>query len=524
LVSFQKISLHKLILIIIGIAAIAMGVMVFIYPPSIYPDSSNGFQVMRSMQMGGGFNLLIGPDQDDISKNVPAFISWWSPGQYLVPYFFKSIFSINTGQASALTITIFELLGLVGFYSFFKKIGFAPIIAAISLLFIACQQAFVIPYVFYNGGEILLFGFEGWFLYGCLSIEKPGIKLVAFTLLSGWLGFLCKSSFMWIYASGLLCLWIRLSAKTSTIRSYVKNGIWLAVPAVASLVAIYIFYLSKGTNPASASSGLNITWQTFSFPLGSPFISGFSVDDIVHGLVYHPMGSLVSPGHALIILLCSAVISLILIAVIILYIPNDNYRLFILVFYTMSVLFFSWAFLRQLNISYEGRHFRIIGLLIVPGVIYLISWFKPAFQLLFVLLCAGIAINNYSFLATRYLINKNNSARGNSGIAQEYIDQPSLNYIMNLDRQNNDAIFAFANPDLGLEIEHNRIITINAPQVGDTIDYGDYVYDGHAGPLYMLLPTSYTGARAAMLMKFFPGYSNFLIKKLSPAYVLYAAK
>ena len=160
--------------------------------------------------MGGGFNRLVAPSQDDISQNTAQFLTWWSPGQYLLPYFIKSILGLNTGHATALTVILLELCGLAGFYTFFKKIGFTPNIAALSLVFIICQEAFITPYIFYNGGEILLFGFEGWFLYGCVSIKKPGWQLLLFVLLSGWLGFLCKSSFIWIYAAGLLCIWLRL--------------------------------------------------------------------------------------------------------------------------------------------------------------------------------------------------------------------------------------------------------------------------------------------------------------------------
>jgi hypothetical protein len=519
-----RFKFNKIILVIIGIITLAMGILIFIYPPAIFPDSSTGFQVMRSMQMGGHFNLLIGPDATDISKNTSQYITWWSPGQYLIPYIIKSILGINTGKASAITIILFELSGLTGFYVFFKKIGFTPIISAISLAFIATQQAFLIPYVFYNGGEVLLFGFEGWFLYGCISLEKPGIKLLAFVLLSGWIGFLCKSSFIWIYAAGLLCLWLRLCVNKASIGNYIKNGIWIAVPAVLSLAAIYIFFLAKGSNPVSTSAGYDLSWQALSFPLGSPLLAGFSVDDLAHGLVFHPWGAMFTPGHIAVILSILAIISLVLVISIILYVPKNNYRLFVMVFYTASILFFGWVFIKQLSITYEGRHFRIIGLLIVPGTIYLFSKFKPAWQILFVVLCAGIAITNYSYFIKGFIFNKNVSAHGSSGMSQQYIDQPSLNRIMQLDKENNNAIFAFLSPDLGLEILHNRIITIEPPPPGIPIDFDDYEYDGHAGPLYVLLPATYNGTLAATILKFFPGYSDFKAEKLSRGYMLYSAK
>jgi hypothetical protein len=109
-------------------------------------------------------------------------------------------------------------------------------------------------------------------------------------------------------------------------------------------------------------------------------------------------------------------------------------------------------------------------------------------------------------------------------MAQEYIDQPSLNYIMQLDRQNHNAIFAFISSDLGLEIKHNRVITLDVPPSVTGVNYDDYAYDGHAGPLYLVLPAAYNAVSDTMFTKFFPGYRNFTEKKLSKDYVLFEAK
>ncbi|MGZ3822381.1 MAG: hypothetical protein ACXVB6_17440, partial [Mucilaginibacter sp.] len=207
----DKKDLSRIILGGILTIVIVLGVLLYVAPPSVFPDPANGFRVMQSMEAGGSFNHLVSPDQEDIAKNSSEFLSWWSPGQYLAPYAFKLAFGVNTGQASALTITLCQLIGLTGLFVFFKKIGFTPLVSALSLLFIACQQFFVVPYVFYNGGEILFFAFSGWFLYGCTVIKGPGLQLVLFVLFTGWAGFFCKSSMLWMYGSGLLYLWIRLS-------------------------------------------------------------------------------------------------------------------------------------------------------------------------------------------------------------------------------------------------------------------------------------------------------------------------
>jgi hypothetical protein len=513
---------YKTILKIIFIFVLAAGVILFFIPPAVFPDAGMGFQVLRCMQSGGGFNNFVSPDQGDISQNYTEFLTWWSPGQYLVPYWFKLLSGINTGQAIAITVTICQLCGLAGFYNFFKKAGFTPLIAVISLVFIICQIAFMVPFVYYNGGEVLLFAFEGWFLYGCITIKKPGAALVLFVLLSGWLGFFFKSSFLWMYAAGLCCLWIRLNDGSKNLLQWLRKGLWIGIPAAVSLAVIYIFYISKGQSPATTSNGFKVTLETFSFPLASPLLSGFSFDDLVHGLIYHTGLPVFNPEWGIIILIAIALLSILVVLSIIRYVPYGNYRLLLGFFYGSALLFFGFSYLNHLNISYEARHFRILGLLIIPGIIYLVSRLKFGYKLLFALLFIGITCSSFTYLVKGYEINSA-SAKGPSGIAQTNIDQQSLNQLMKLDRENKNATFVFIRHDIGLELSHNRLIIL--PPIGDDlkINTDDYTYEGFAGPLYIVLPESYNGPKEKMIMKSFPGYAGWNVSMLSDNYVLYEA-
>ncbi|WP_295720237.1 hypothetical protein [Mucilaginibacter sp.] len=520
----QKSQPHKIILLALGIMVLIMGTMIFIAPTALFPDPSWGFQVMQKMQAGGAFNIATKPSPADLSKDYSEFLSWWSPGQYLVPYFFKSVFGINTGQASAITVTLFSLLGIGGLYVFFTKAGFTPTLAAVSVLVIAIQQGFFIPYVFYNGGEVLLFGFIGWFLYGCVSFDKADWKFTVFLLLSGWIGFFCKSSFLWMYAAGCLYIWIKLSQKQLNLMDWVKNGIWIAIPSALSLAAIYVFYLSKGANPASDSSGLLFSWETFSFPLASPILAGFSLDDILNGVLFHNNEWSLSPQWLLIILLLAAALSVVIIVSINRSIPNKNYTLLLSIFYVLSVLFFGYSFLRQANISYEARHFRIIGLLVTPGVVYLVSRWKPPFKIAFGLVCFFITFLSIRYFVPSYHQNKTVNAHGASGVALPFIDQPSLDYIMDLDRKTKNALFVFISPDLGLEINHNRYVILDPIDADVKINFDSYVHYGHGGPIFIMLPASYMGPKSNIIRKCFPGYTGFHMDMLSNNYVLYSAK
>jgi len=501
---------------------VILGLLSFIAPPSLFPDPANGFLVMRSMEMGGQFNMMVTPDQADFSKNTSEFLTWWSPGQYLVPYAFKVIFGLNSGQASALTVLICQLLGLSGFYYFFKKVGFTPFIVALSMLFIACQQFFVVPYVFYNGGEILSFAFTGWFLYGCVSFNKPSWQLILFILLSGLIGFFCKSSTMWVFAAGLLFIWIRLSS-SKAVGDWIKNGIWIAIPAIIALGVIYISFLSKGQNPTSASAGLKLTLKTFTFPLASPLLSGFSIDDICHGLIYHTGKVIFNDWQAIIILILLAILSLWLVRSILRKVQDQNYRLLVIIFYSIAFLFFSYVYLMQKTISYEGRHFRVIGLLVIPGAIYLFSQVKRSYRHLLCIVWTGIAFTSIFYLVKGYLYNKNKSAHGISGIAQQNIDQTALNKVMAIDQQVHNATFVFVNKELGLEIKNNRVLGLEPIGNDLKIDFDDYEHDGHSGPLYIILPDNYAGPKEKFILKSFPDYKHWYGEKLSDKYVLYKA-
>jgi hypothetical protein len=520
---------NKTAYLILGITlavTLIIGIFSYLAPPAIFPDPSWGFQVMRSMEMGGGFNLLIGPDQEDISKNSALFLTWWSPGQYLVPYLFKNLLSINTAQASVLTIVFSELIGLLGFFAFFKKIGFKPLLAAASVAFIACQQFYIIPYAFYNGGEVLMFAFAGWLLYGCFHFKQISAGMLLFVLVAGWLGFISKSSMMLVYASGLFCMWINMSPPKKDYAAWIKNALAIGIPFVISVACIYVFFLSKGSNPASAhNAGWRVIWETFSFPLASPLLAGFSVDDLAKGLVYSPDGAIFTHSGTILILLALAIISILLITCIMRFVPYAQYRLVVIVYYVVLVLFFSYAFVSQAAISYEGRHFRIIGLLVIPGALYLISQTRIVYRAAFGLLWLYITYSSIARLYSDYQYNKNEAVHGITGLTQQFIDQPTLNYLMQADRQQRNAIFVFTSADLGLEIIHNRIISIEPLGLDVKVDFEDYLHKGHAGPLYIMLPSDYEkNGRATFIKKCFPGYSNFKTKRLTEEYTIYEAR
>jgi hypothetical protein len=507
---------HKIILWIITSITLIFGIICFWIPPSVGPDASWGFQVMHSVENGGGFNLLISPDKADISQNNALFLTWWSPGQYSVPALFKLIFRVNDGRAIALTVMLCQLLGLIGFYQLFKKLGFSANLSAISVAFILCQRLCVAFYIDYYGGEVILFGFIGWFLYGCFSLNKLGIKLAAFIIIAGWIGLFCKSSFLWMYIAGLFCIWIRLSDKKRII-TWVKNGFFIGISAMISFAGMYLSFLSKGTTPASSTgwislmSAIKLSWYVTLFPASGPVLTAFSIDELLDGLSNY------KTIVVFIILLISAVFSVFLIINIVRKIPVQDYKILVVIFYIVCFLFFLVSYLRQSQISFEGRHLRVTGLIAIPGMLYLVNNLKSFYKVLLGITYVGLLILNIYFIINGFIINQYKYTHGKSGITQNLIDKYSLECISKLDERNKNHIIVIplfrVSCAPALEITKSRLIT-----------YAGGIYHGHADSIFIVVPAYYNQVKTNGLLLCFPGYKNFKEQQLSKNFRLYTAK
>lgn len=512
---------YKVILgITLGITLI-LGILIFIVPPCPFPDPSWGFQVMRATEHGHAFNTLSSPDPTNIAVDKTVFLSWWSPGQYLLPYFLKTVLWLNTGRATALTIILCSILGLVGYFKLFKRLGFTPNIAAISVAFIACQNYFIQPYIFYTGGETLIFAFAGWFLYGCFCIDKISWKALVFVFFAGLIGFFSKSSALWVYVAGLACIWIKTSVDSKKILIWIKNGALLAVPFITALGIIYFFYLSLGENPSGSEGGLIFKPETFTFPLASPFVAGLSLDELFNGFIFHDDAAIFTYSQATLILIALALASIALLVCIYRFVPNKNYALAIGVLYIVAALFFIDLYLKQASVSYEGRHYRIIGILAIPGMVYFASKAK-ATQVAFGVMWVAFICWEVKSFTLDYKFNMH-SARGTSGFSWQGYEPATLNELIKLDNEQRNAIFVITNPDIAIEIKHNRIITLDIEDM-DKGDFAELRFAGNGGIIYILMPVSYIkNGFAQGIAKSFVNYKHFEVKPLSKTFCLYTA-
>src|SRR5262245_39993391 len=121
-------------------------------PPTIVSDSAAGFLALRNMLGGGSFNSITTPDPANISNDVVTFLTWWSPGQYLVPGSFI-LLGTSYGLAVSLTTLIATLIGVAGWIQIARSFAVSSVV-----LFVFVFGLTTFPYVthrflMYWGGE-----------------------------------------------------------------------------------------------------------------------------------------------------------------------------------------------------------------------------------------------------------------------------------------------------------------------------------------------------------------------------------
>src|SRR6516165_10796203 len=138
------------------VVPIILSVVSLCIPPTIIIDSGIGFLALRNMLEGGAFNTIAVADPGNIADDVAIFLTWWSPGQYLVPGFFIWL-GTSYGVAVSLTALIATLIGVLGWIRVARSFAVSSFVLFVFVLGLNTFAYVTLPFRTYNGGEVLLF-------------------------------------------------------------------------------------------------------------------------------------------------------------------------------------------------------------------------------------------------------------------------------------------------------------------------------------------------------------------------------
>lgn len=280
--------------LIIIIPPLILGLISWFVLPGVFTDSAFGLLVLESMAEGSGFNMASAPDPENIALDRRYFMTWWSPGQYLIPGFFLQL-GISHGQAAVLTVCTSTLLGLWGWLEVSRRFGASNWVQTMFLLGLATFRFTTLPFRIYNGGEVLLFWVAPWvFLLLWKSLKQGPLYTFAAALLGASILFFAKLSGLIVFTAVTASLALWDLWKNGRVRLPLA-GLFLGAVTAASLV--WWAWISRGNTPAGGGASPG-GWEAWLFPPAAAVFSGVSLHDFLARLFIHPNRPLL-PGSDL---------------------------------------------------------------------------------------------------------------------------------------------------------------------------------------------------------------------------------
>jgi len=471
--SMQELSIQKIkplnlwcLLLYIALIVSVYSVLSFITPPAMVSDSGWGFFTWRSMEKGAPFNEGLGPDPDDISRDITSFNAGWSPGQYLIPALFTK-FGLNLGKALTTTTAIFSLLGILGCYYLYTGLGFSKQIALVSCAVIASTRFFAFPFSIYNGGEVLLFGSVPWIILLSLRYHDLRIRHFPLFILLFLIGAFIKLSFVVCAIAILFSLLIRKYYDTPEIK--VSTMVWYSTKAFLAFAIFYLIlhigYVSKGYTPVYQPWKLSRPVFSFLFAFVGPIFSSFSIGDLINRMLMYPANPLFSSYDEIVPLLFFCAILAGVMYFVLKQTAQPLYKALVIGFLTTYVTVFALFFVLGLPVSYGDRYFRPLGLILIPGVLEVLkSYSKRYFKYLGYTAILVFCIYGLTSFFVRSEANKSSNNIGLNGFTHCIISKEALSVIHYIDAnipQDND-LFYVTSPEIALEIKRNRVVSSHA--------------------------------------------------------------
>lgn len=253
-------------------------------PPSMYSDSGWGMLEWRTLANGGPVSTIVAPDPADISRDRADFMTWWSPGQHLIPGAL-TVLGLRLGSALSITAGLSLLCCLLGWIRVLKHFAFSPQAAMLAVAFIATFRYSTLPFGIYNGGEILLQGLTPWLiLAGCRVPVVSVVRAAALACFAILLGFFAKLTGVLVACAALTAGSVVALMRLRRITTGMVAG---AIGATLAVGLLYATWFSRGATPASGT-GWSFQFSNFAFALAAPWGAGVSWMDMWEWVLLNP--------------------------------------------------------------------------------------------------------------------------------------------------------------------------------------------------------------------------------------------
>ena len=455
--------------------------------PSMYSDSGFGFLALRSMLEGGAFNGITEPDPANIANDVTTFLTWWSPGQYLVPGAFVWL-GTDYGTALSLTAVISTVIGVIGWGQVARSFAVSPFVLSVFLFGLATFRYVTLPFRIYNGGEVLLFAVAPWCLYWMRrSINKTSAICFAISLFCAALLFVAKLTGLVVFGANVLAISLLELIRQRRVTPSIV-AMWLACGIAA--LCFQVFWLSRGSVPAGGS-GFAVTWPAIWLTASGAAFSGFSVQDLLRWLLLHPSSPILSDLSSISYLL--GPLALFLMIAVWFGLRDTRYRgMAISLFAIIAIYMVGIATMnfRGAAVGFDERHFRYVGILFFLLLLVAVDqWRVRAIK--------GLALASIGAFAAYGLFSYANGAGElmegryydpQSGTSQMIVSPTVLQFLRSEMTQHNwqNAIAVLPSPEAAISLPRFRIIA-NSLDFTPLEKIAGEKRAGHAEKIYVIV-------------------------------------
>ncbi|HZM85927.1 MAG TPA: hypothetical protein VFF31_05145, partial [Blastocatellia bacterium] len=323
-----------------------------------------------------------------------------------------------------------------------------------------------IPFLLYNGGEVLLFAVSPWSLYALQKVvDKPAAACLAISLLSAALLFLAKLTGLVAFTANIVAISLVDVVKRRRVTSSLL-AIW-AGSAIAALFFL-IFWLAWGRVPAtpvvpwwSASwPGFAFTWLAIWFPMVGATFSGISGLDFLSGLFLRPSG--------LIKIYVLGPLGLLLMGWVWFRLRSTRYRSMAVCLFSIIAIYaaaFVVMYVRGAAISFEERHLRYAGILFLLLMLVAINqWRESLAKAVTILIVGSFAVyglTSYVNIAREFMRGRHYDPV--SGVSMRIVSPVVLEYLRSemAVQKWQDAIAVVPSPEAAIGLPRFRIIEVH---------------------------------------------------------------
>jgi hypothetical protein len=486
------------------IAALAicgvLGAISILVPPFMENDTGYGFLAWRGTLLGTA-NSVITANPANIAQDSVEFLTWFSPGQYLIPGAI-SLIGVPIGIAITLTVALSMLACLIGWVMVVKVFAPRTGLALLVVLLIGSFRYSTSEFGLYHGGEILVQAATPWLiLVGWRVPEIDAVRAALVATVAVFLAFLAKLTGIIVVAAALMAGSLVSLAFDRRITRGMIGG---AVGALAALVIIYVTFLSRGATSASHTS--------WSLPFGRitisplvPWVAGLSWVDMMGRNVFGYTYFLAIPIQYVALIVPPAVLVISLVWFWRpLTISERKLRSFSMWFYGLVLAVLILLYIHGADIAVEERYFRPAGtLLFACALISALAagtprWMRHSFLALCVVMALyGVA----SFSHRAWNASNGQSLDRTSWTNQEIFDAGAIRFArQQFDLEGRNALFVLPASQLALTLPLRARILVTGLNWEPLSHVLSVRYAGRVpGHVFVLLPNTIFGLANGML-------------------------